>query len=289
MEHQKLRFRKAFFFRLKPLGPPLLTVSALFISFKSHMLSFYNKYVCSQETIWQVYTFPRTYIFRLLWFFSCSLLNVQHDWWMAMMLRRWEERGERGRRILLNFMMFGIDFAGTGLCVCGWARGNWSYFLLILGNAWHSRGRGVHIYISLQSVGTSHHTRENMHILQGFVSDQAKFICLERLISLYRLCYVNTPSPVSLVFRMMETSAGSPEFPLVTRSRPLSHGREASNSEYNTKLFENKKYRIKTVISQAPLAWFSVKLASLGLFETKTQLIHHLWSPKFQNQDTASQ
>lgn len=28
----------------------------------------------------------------------------------------------------------------------------------------------------------------------------------------------------------------------------------------------------------------SVKLASLGLFETKTQLIHHLRSPKFQKQ-----
>ena len=54
-------------------------------------------------------------------------------------------------------------------------------------------------------------------------------------------------------------------------------------------LIENNKFRMKAVFSKAPLAWFSVKLASLGLFETKTRLIHHLWSPKFQKQGTDPQ
>ena len=53
-----------------------------------------------------------------------------------------------------------MDFAATGLCVCGWAGGNWSYFLLILGNAWHSRGRGVHKLYVLLKIRTSTSTKE---------------------------------------------------------------------------------------------------------------------------------
>ena len=40
-----------------------------------------------------------------------------------MTAEREEGRGEG--EFLLNFMMFGMDFAvATGLCVCGWAGGN---------------------------------------------------------------------------------------------------------------------------------------------------------------------
>ena len=128
--------------------------------------------------------------------------------------RRWE-RWERGKRILLNFMMFGIDFAAIGLCVCGRAGGNWSYFLLILGNAWHSRGRGVHNCISLKNKNISQHTKETKDIFSRFCSLSSQIylswdfwfsFCLY-----WMLCEHSQPS-VS-VFRMMETRAGSPESP----------------------------------------------------------------------------
>ena len=92
MEHQKLRFRKAFFFRLKPFGPPLLTVSALFISFKSHMLYFKKRYVLFVLRK----PFDKFYTFLESWFSDSglhshfSLLTVKHDWWLAEMRKMGE-------------------------------------------------------------------------------------------------------------------------------------------------------------------------------------------------------
>ena len=58
----------------------------------------------------------------------------------------WRRGG--GARVLFNFM-FGDWFlvlVGHSVCVWGKAGGNWSYFLLILGSAWHSPLSGdVHI------------------------------------------------------------------------------------------------------------------------------------------------
>ena len=172
-----------------------------------------------------------------------------------------------------------MDFAATGLCVCGWAGGNWSYFLLILGNAWHSRGRGVHKLYVLLKMRTSTSTKE------AKTSFSKALFPIKRIHPLTKLFWsplvsgvMWTPpvSPVSLCPRMMEVP-GVPSWslghapPHLWRQNPTKSGA-----------------RIQ-ILQEAALAWFSVKLASLGLFETKTRLIHHLWSPKFQKQGTDPQ
>ena len=112
-----------------------------------------------------------------------------------------------------------MDFAATGLCVCGWAGGNWSYFLLILGNAWHSRGRGVHKLYVLLKIRTSTSTKE------AKTSFSKALFPIKRinpfttvLIPIGIGCYVNSPCQPSV---SVSQDDGGPRSPLlVTGSRP---------------------------------------------------------------------
>ena len=267
MEHQKLRFRKAFFFRLKPLGPPLLTESDLFISFKSHIVNFDITKVPKVTTL-PVNMMLTFWASRSDSWFHSSLLSLTGD--------SGERRGERGGRILLNFMMFGMDFAvATGLCVCGWAGGNWSYFLLILGNAWHSRGRGVPKLYVLLKIRTSHSTKEAKTSFSRALFLIKRIYPFRTVLILTGIgCYVNTPCQCLCGWWRQHQVPGAPSWS--PGHAPTNHWRQNP---------AKSEPRIQ-ILLEAARAWFSVKLASLGLFETKTRLIHHLWALKFQNQGT---
>ena len=184
-----------------------------------------------------------------------------------------------------------MDFAvATGLCVCGWAGGNWSYFLLILGNAWHSRGRGVHKLYVLFKIRTSRRTKEaNTSFSRALCPSKIIYPFKTVMILLGIGCYVNSPCQCLCGWWRQHQVPGVPSWSLGHRWRQIRA--ENSNFTRGCPCLVFSKIGISWIIWDKNATYSSSlvsKVSKAGhrptLHSTPQRIkLYHYWAKMFKN------